>query len=53
MAQLRDDGLDCDCKGCEVTRIRMMRWERQRKFRPDLPPPKPWVHMGPQRRQHT
>jgi hypothetical protein len=43
MAQLLDDGRqDCDCTGCGITRIRMMRWERQRQFRPDLPPPQPW-----------
>jgi hypothetical protein len=51
MAQLRDDGRgDCECSGCRITRIRMMRWERQRKFRPDLPPPESWGHTLPSRR---
>ena len=40
---------------CRITRIRMMRWERQRKFRPDLPPPESWGHTLPSRRtaSHT
>ena len=45
MARLLDDGSqDCGCFGCGITRIRMMRWERQREFLPDLPPPEPWGH---------
>ena len=45
MARLRDDGRDdCTCSGCAISRIRMKRWERQREFRPDLPPPEPWGH---------
>jgi hypothetical protein len=48
MAQLLDDGRDgCDCSACRITRIRMMRWKRQRQFRPDLPPPEPWGHSPP------
>lgn len=51
MARLRDDGRDgCDCSGCRITGIRMMRWGRQRQFRPDLPPPQPWGHTPPSRR---
>ena len=45
MAHLRDDGRDdCTCGGCRITGIRNSRWERQREFRPDLPPPPPWGH---------